>query len=130
MTDESTIYEDHILRHYEEPYHNESSSHATHRQRLDNPVCGDSVQLELQVSDAGLVEQAWFTGTGCVISQASASMLVEHIEGQAFGALANFTAQDMLQLFRARLTPLRQRCCLLSWEALHHIVSNVDKTSG
>lgn len=121
-TDEQRFYEDHILRHYEEPYHNESFSNATHRQRIDNPVCGDSVQLELRVSDAGVIEQAWFTGTGCVISQASASMLVERIEGQAVETLANFAAQDMLRLFRARLTPLRQRCCLLSWEALRQLL--------
>jgi len=128
MIDESSIYEDHILRHYEEPYHNEAFASATHRQRIDNPICGDSVQLELQVSDAGLIEQAWFTGTGCVISQASASMLVEHIEGQTIAALSNFTAQDMLQLFRARLSPLRQRCCLLSWDALRQLVASIDET--
>jgi nitrogen fixation protein NifU and related proteins len=126
MPDESAIYEDHILRHYEEPHHNDSLASATHRQRIDNPVCGDSVQLELQVSDAGLIEQAWFTGTGCVISQASASMLIEHIEGQSIEALSNFTAQDMLHLFRARLTPLRQRCCLLSWQALCQLLTGID----
>ena len=122
MNDESAIYEDHILRHYEEPYHNATVADATHRQRLDNPVCGDSVTLELQVSDTGLIDQAWFTGTGCIISQASASMLVEHIEGQTLEALSNFTAQNMLDLFRARLTPRRQQCCLLSWQALRRIV--------
>ena len=120
--DEQRFYEDHILRHYEQPYHNGSFPSATHCQRIDNPVCGDTVQLELRLSDAGVIEQAWFTGTGCVISQASASMLVEHVEGQTVEALGNFTAQDMLCLFRARLTPLRQRCCLLSWEAFRQLL--------
>jgi nitrogen fixation protein NifU and related proteins len=121
--DESTIYEDHILRHYEEPYHNDPFTSATHRHRIDNPVCGDSVQLELQVSETGVIEQAWFTGTGCVISQASASMLVEHIEGQSLSSLNSFTAQDMLDLFRARLTPRRQQCCLLAWQALRCVIA-------
>lgn len=125
-SDEATIYEDHILRHYEEPYHNESSFDATHRKRIDNPVCGDSVQIELQVSDAGVIEEAWFTGTGCVISQASASMLVEHIEGQSLEALSSFTAQDMLHLFQARLTPRRQQCCLLVWQALCQLVGDIE----
>ena len=119
--DEQSIYEDHILRHYEEPYHNEPFARATHRQRIDNPVCGDSVQIEIRVSGVGLIEQAWFTGAGCVISQASASMLVEQIEGQTFDSLSHFTAQDMLHLFRARLTPGRQRCCLLAWEAFREL---------
>ncbi|MEO8493494.1 MAG: iron-sulfur cluster assembly scaffold protein [Planctomycetota bacterium] len=125
MTEESAIYEDHILRHYEQPYHNERFASATHRQRVDNPVCGDSVQLELQVSAAGVIEQAWFTGTGCVISQASASMLAEHIEGQTLEALSSFNSQDMLRLFRARLTPRRQQCCLLAWQALRKLIDKL-----
>lgn len=120
--DEQRIYEDHILRHYEEPVRNKPSPRATHRQRLDNPICGDYVQLELLVSETGVVEQAWFTGAGCVISQASASMLAEHIEGQSLDALSIFTAQDMLHLFRARLTPNRQQCCLHAWKVLHEII--------
>ena len=126
--DEQQFYEDVIRRHCEEPYHNDSLPSATHRQRIDNPVCGDSVQLELQVSDTGIIEQAWFTGTGCVISQASASILVEHLEGQLLSTLRSFSAEDMLHLFRARLTPLRQRCCLLSWEAFRQISSNINDT--
>ena len=121
--DEQGIYEDHILRHYEVPYHNGPFAQATHRQRVDNPVCGDSVQLELLISDTGLIEQAWFTGAGCVISQASASMLVEYIEGQTLEILSSSTAQDMLNLFRARLTPNRQQCCILAWRALHELIA-------
>ncbi len=86
--DEAGIYEDHILRHYEEPYHNESFADATHRQRVDNPVCGDSVELQLGVRESRIVSQAWYTGSGCVISQASASMLVEYIEGKSLKQLS------------------------------------------
>jgi len=114
MTDESAIYEDHILRHYEEPYDNATFADATRRQRVDNPVCGDSVPLELRVSDT------------CVISQASASMLVEHIEGQTLEALSNFTAHDVLHVFRAGLTVRRQQCCLLGWQALCQLIQNIE----
>jgi len=121
--DEQRIYEGHILRHYEEPFHNKPFPKATHRHRVDNPVCGDSVQLELCISDTGLIEEAWFTGAGCVISQASASMLAEYIEGQSLDVLSSFTAQDMLNLFRARLTPGRQQCCMLAWKVLHELIA-------
>jgi len=116
--DERQLYEDVILRHVDEPYHRGLLADATHRHRIDNPVCGDSVQIELRIADAGVVEAVWFTGTGCVISQAAASMLVEHIEGRPLAVLRCFTSHDMLNLFRARLTPLRQQCCLLAWRAL------------
>ena len=110
MNDESTIYEDHILRHYEEPYHeepyhNESFADATHRQRVDNPVCGDSVELQLGVCGGRIVSPAWYTGSGCIISQASASMLMEYIEGKSLEQLSSFTAEDMLSLFQAAEPP-------------------------
>jgi nitrogen fixation NifU-like protein len=119
--DEAGIYEDHILRHYEEPYHNESFADATHRQRVDNPICGDSVELQLGVCESRIVFQAWYTGSGCIISQASASMLVEYIEGKSLEQLSSFTAEDMLRHFQARLTPRRQQCCLLAWQALQKL---------
>ena len=119
--DQQQFYEDYVLRHVEQPYHNAPFADATHRQRIDNPLCGDSVQLELQISDAGLIEQAWFTGTGCIISQSSASMLVEYIEGRTLDGLYDFTVEDMLHLFCARLTPHRQQCCLLAWKALRQL---------
>ncbi|HUG70209.1 MAG TPA: iron-sulfur cluster assembly scaffold protein [Pirellulaceae bacterium] len=123
--DEARIYEDHILRHHEEPYHNESFADATHRQRVDNPVCGDSVELQLGVCESRIVFQAWYTGSGCIISQASASMLVEYIEGKSLEQLSSFTAEDMLSLFGARLTPHRQQCCLLAWQALQKLTEPI-----
>ncbi len=123
--DEQRLYEEHILVHYEEPYHNEPFADATHQQRVDNPVCGDSVELQLGVSEDGIITQAWFTGTGCVISQASASMLVEFIESKSLEELSCFSAESMLNLFQARLTPRRQQCCLLAWQAFRQLSSKI-----
>lgn len=60
---ERDIYEQHVMRHFDEPYHRGSASRATHCHREDNPVCGDSVQLEL-VMDDGRVTEAWFQAAG------------------------------------------------------------------
>lgn len=117
-SNEQQLYEEVIMRHADEPYHRGLLTGATHRHRIDNAVCGDFVQIELWISASDVIEAAWFTGAGCVISQAAASMLVEHIEGRTFESLRAFTSQDMLSFFGARLTPLRQQCCLLSWRAL------------
>jgi len=110
--------EDRVLRHVEEPYHRGTLENATHRQRVDNTVCGDSVQLDLSIDNAGVITEAWFTAQGCIISQAAASMLVEHLKGMVMSDALAFTAEDMLALFGARLLPRRQRCCLLAWEAM------------
>lgn len=65
---------------------------------------------------------AYFEGGGCVISQAAASLLCEHVEGRMLGDLAGFTAVDMLDLIDIPLVPKRQRCGLLAFRALKTIV--------
>ena len=109
---EEEIYQEHVLDHYEDPYHRGSCPTATHRHDDDNPLCGDVVQIELRIEDGKVVE-AWFEGQGCCISQAAASMLVEQIEGKSVDELQAFSAPEMLELFGPRLTPNRQKCCLM-----------------
>ncbi|MHB0957277.1 MAG: iron-sulfur cluster assembly scaffold protein [Pirellulaceae bacterium] len=122
IDDEHDVYQDHILDHYEDPYHRGHWEHATHAHEDDNPLCGDVIHVELQLDGQGRIETAWFDGEGCCISQASASMLMEKVEGMTIEDLKQFTAQDMLQLFGARLTPNRQKCCLLSWRVVQAAV--------
>ncbi len=118
FSNEDEIYQEHILDHYEDPYHRGPCEHASHAHEDDNPLCGDVVRIELRLNDQGAVDEAWFDGDGCCISQASASMLIEQMEGKSVEEIKNFSAQDMLELFGARLTPNRQKCCLLSWRVL------------
>ncbi|WP_164104618.1 iron-sulfur cluster assembly scaffold protein [Candidatus Laterigemmans baculatus] len=116
--DERDIYEEHVLPHYEDPYHRGHCEVATHAHEGDNPLCGDVVRVEIELDDEGRVRQAWFEGDGCTVSQSSASMLMERIEGMTVEELKQFSAEDMLALFQASLTPNRQKCCLLSWRVL------------
>lgn len=120
--DEEELYQEHVLDHYESPYHRGHCDNPTHVHEDDNPLCGDVVHVELHVDGDGRIEQAWFDGEGCCISQASASMLMESIEGKTVEEIKRFTAEQMLDLFRARLTPNRQKCCLLSWQVLQAAV--------
>jgi nitrogen fixation NifU-like protein len=116
--DEEEIYQDHILDHYEDPYHRGNCPHCTHCHEDDNPLCGDRVRMELRISDHGQLREVYFDGEGCCISQAAASMLVERFDGRTVEEVRQFTADDMLQLFGAKLTPNRQKCCLLPWRVL------------
>lgn len=129
MPSEQDIYEEHVLDHYEDPYHRGSLKGATHSHEADNPLCGDVIHVDLKLSPEGKIEEAWFDGEGCVISQASASMLMEKIEGRTIEELNDFSATDMLELFGPKLTPNRQKCCLLSWRVLQSAVhSPVDSS--
>ncbi len=122
MASEQDIYEEHVLDHYEDPYHRGPLNGATHAHESENPLCGDQIHIDLKLTPDGKVADAWFDGEGCVISQASASMLVETIEGKTLEELQQFSAQNMLALFGPKLTPNRQKCCLLSWRVLQSAV--------
>jgi len=107
-----------IMQHYEDPFHQGNCPSATHSTFRDSPLCGDWVRIDLVVSPAGEIEEAWFDGEGCVISQAAASMLVERVAGMSVEAVRQYSAKELLQLFGPRLSPNRQKCCLLSWRTL------------
>ena len=76
-SDEEEIYQEHILDHYEDPYHRGHCPRATHADAGKNPLCGDVVRFELELDGQDRIKQVYFDGTGCCISQASASMLAE-----------------------------------------------------
>ncbi|ADB15993.1 SUF system FeS assembly protein, NifU family [Pirellula staleyi DSM 6068] len=119
---EEEIYQDHVMDHYEDPYHHGHCIDATHMHEDDNPLCGDVIHVELKIDENQKVKEAWFSGDGCCISQASASMLMEKIEGLSVDEVKAMSANQMLELFGARLTPNRQKCCLLSWRVVQQAV--------
>ena len=119
---EEEIYQEHVLDHYEDPYHRGHLEQATHQHKDDNPLCGDVVEIELVIDPGGKIIEAYFDGDGCCISQASASMLIEKMEGQHVETVKAFSAEDMLELFGPKLTPNRQKCCLLSWRVLQSAI--------
>jgi len=127
MNNEEELYQEHVLDHYEDPYHRGRCERPTHVHEDDNPLCGDVIKIEMRINDAGKIEEVWFDGEGCCISQAAASMLVEEIDGKSIDDVRAFTAEQMLELFGPRLTPNRQKCCLLSWRVLNSaIFASVD----
>ncbi len=128
---EEEIYQEHVLDHYEDPYHRGHAKSCTHCHEDDNPLCGDTISIELNIDSDGRLNEAYFAGDGCCISQASASMLIEQFDGKTVDEVRQFTAEDMLELFGAKLTPNRQKCCLLSWRVLQSAVfSPIDKSTG
>jgi len=112
------LYDDHILDHFESPYHKGHLDCPTCTHSDRNPICGDQVTIEIEVDDQQRVRQAFFDGKGCAISQAAASILCESIEGKTLDELREFQATDMLDLLKVRLTASRQKCGLLSFKVL------------
>ena len=128
--DEEELYQERIQEHYEEPYHRGRCPDCTHAHEDNNPLCGDVIRLELQIDDQGTLKQVYFNGDGCCISQAAASMLVERFDGRHVEDVKRFTANDMLDLFGVRLTPNRQKCCLLAWRVLQAAIYSPQQNDG
>ncbi|MBO09520.1 MAG: nitrogen fixation protein NifU [Planctomycetaceae bacterium] len=128
MSDE--LYDELILDHYESPYHRGQldAPSCTHTER--NPLCGDRVQLQLQIDSENRIQQAFFDGEGCAISQAAASILCEHIEGMTLSEIEAFDAPAMLDLLQVQLTAVRQRCGLLGFKVLKTLVYSQDAATG
>jgi len=111
------LYREVILDHYQNPRNYGTLEPADISYEEDNPVCGDHIRLDLRLQD-GRVTDVRFSGHGCAISQASASMLTEEIQGKTLDELKAFSKDDLLSLLGIPLGPVRIKCALLPLKVL------------
>ena len=83
-----------------------------------NPLCGDEIRIDVKVNGDDRVEEAKFSGRGCAISQASADLLLEHIQGKSIDEVKELSKEDVLDLLGIELGPVRLKCALLSLKVL------------
>ncbi|QDV70247.1 NifU-like protein [Rosistilla carotiformis] len=108
-----------LIDHFEDPYHRGDCEAATHVAEGENSLCGDTMQVQLRISPSdGQIEEAWFDGDGCVVSQAAASMLMETIEGMTPDAIRDFDTRAMLEQVGPSIAVSQQKCALLAWRVL------------
>jgi nitrogen fixation NifU-like protein len=112
------LYRQYILDHFREPRNYGVLEHADIHAADSNPLCGDRIAIDLVIQD-GRVSEVRFNGRGCAISQASASMLTEMIEGASLEELRTLTPDDIFTMLGVEIGPARQRCALLSLRVLH-----------
>jgi nitrogen fixation NifU-like protein len=73
----------------------------------------------------GVVDRVGFTGRGCAISQASASLLTDEIKGKPLNDVASFRADDLLDLLGIDISPARLKCAMLSHDSLQHVLGDL-----
>jgi nitrogen fixation NifU-like protein len=128
------LYKDIILDHYRNPRHKGKLAEPTACEEGYNPLCGDEILVDIEVTD-GVVSSIAQRGSGCSISQSSASMMSEAIVGEQIadvkGLIESFTAMmrgaddvdwdelgDLEAMAGVRKFPVRVKCATLAWHTL------------
>ena len=140
------LYQDIILDHYRRPRNHALVEAPDLRAEGFNPFCGDRVVLTARVDDTGRIGEVGFSGEGCAISQASASMMGELLkarsideagaiaarfkslmQGEALTAAEEEALGDLAALEGVRKFPVRIKCALLAWSALQEAIEGYQK---
>jgi len=145
------LYKEVILDHYKSPRNKRDLPGAEHSCSQNNPLCGDEITIHAHLED-GAVAEVTFEGSGCSISQASASMLTEAVTGKSLsetnGMIAGFRGMmegradpdeeslgDLIALKGVVKYPVRIKCAVLAWDVLQEALSEAapagaDEASG
>jgi nitrogen fixation NifU-like protein len=108
------LFRDHILDHYRHPRCHGVIDKADASVEDANPLCGDRLRMDFRFAE-GRVAEVRFSGIGCSISLAAASMVCEAIEGRTIDEVKAMTRQDVLDLLGVdELGPMRSKCAMLA----------------
>ena len=108
------FYREEILEHYTHPHHYGTLAQPDITHEENNPLCGDRVRFDIKLAEDGeTIEDVRFSGVGCAISKASASMLTDLILGHTLAEIKALTKEDVLDELGIDLGPVRLKCALL-----------------
>ncbi len=124
------FYRENILDHYRNPRNKGHLDNPTHVHEEHNPLCGDVIRIDLHVNDHDVIEEVGFEGEGCAISQASASMLTEMIQGKTLEEAKQVSKDDILDALGIDIGPVRLKCALLSLKVLKAGVYGLTDWTG
>jgi nitrogen fixation NifU-like protein len=120
------LYREQILDHYKHPRNFGHLEGANIMSEEINVSCGDKIAIEILLSDdKKSITDIRFSGEGCAINQASASMLTEVVKGMTIVEVMKLDLPYIEKLLGTTLTPSRVKCALLPLEAIHKAVSSV-----
>jgi nitrogen fixation NifU-like protein len=119
---DEALYRENILEHYKRPHN--FTPPASELERVDlefhdlNPLCGDELTVQLTVGEEGRIEDIRFSGHGCAISQAAASMTSDEVKGMKIDELLKLDREFVLELLGIDISATRMKCALLSLKVL------------
>ena len=117
------LYREIILEHWQNPQNFGVIKNADVDVTENNPLCGDEIRLTIQI-EKGKIKNILFSGVGCAISQASASLFTEEIKKKSLVSIIKVTERHVLELLGIELTPARMKCALLVWKSMQKGITN------
>ncbi|HEU0164780.1 MAG TPA: SUF system NifU family Fe-S cluster assembly protein [Thermomicrobiales bacterium] len=120
-----SIYREIILEHYHHPKNRGTLDPADFSYEDINPLCGDEVRIDVRV-DGDRVSEIKFSGRGCAVSQASASILTEMVEGKTLAEVKAIGKDELLDEIGIPVSPARIKCALLGLKVLKAGVYGVE----
>jgi len=111
----SDMYRQQILDHYKNPRNTGALENPTFTHVGENPMCGDEIRMDIVLDDdEEVIERVAFRGDGCAISQASASMLTERMQGMSVTELRELDRDDIVDMLGVDISPMRIKCAVLA----------------
>lgn len=120
-----SIYREIILEHYKNPSNKGTLDPHDFSYEDVNPLCGDEIRIDVRVRD-DRVSEIRFSGRGCAVSQASASILTEMVEGKTLDEVKAIGRDELLDEIGIPVSPARMKCAMLGLKVLKAGVYGVD----
>ncbi len=117
MFDES-VYREQIIDLYQNPLNYGKLDPNDFSYEEDNPLCGDVIRVDARLDENSCISQIAWSGDGCAISQASASLLTDEMIGMTLEEVKNFPKETLLELIGVPLSMARMKCALLSFKVM------------
>ncbi|HLD15927.1 MAG TPA: SUF system NifU family Fe-S cluster assembly protein [Candidatus Nanoarchaeia archaeon] len=111
------IYRENIMDHYKNPRNFGKLENANIEFHDYNPLCGDEITVQLK-TNGDEIKGIKFSGRGCALSMATASILTEEIKGKAIKDVEKLTNEDIFKMIGINVSPSRIKCVLLSLSAI------------
>lgn len=108
------MYKEIILDYWKNPKNFGKIENPAVTYKDSNPSCGDTIQIDMNINGTKTIENIKFHGNGCIISQAAAAMLTEHVKGKKIEEAKDITKQKVLEMLGIPISGIRIKCALLS----------------
>jgi len=109
------MYRQLILDHYKNPRNYGELPDPDFSHVGENPSCGDTIQVDVELADDDeTIERVAFSGDGCAISQAAASLLTEKLPGESIDELQAMDTDDIVDMLGVDISPMRIKCAVLA----------------